>query len=307
MLKTKLIMALAKVIIAAAWADGEISNEEINSLKDLLFHLPEMTAKDWARLEIYLDEPVGEAERERLMAELQAALVTPADHRLALSSLETVLGADGQVTVKERRVFEEIKAALEEVNVSLLGQLGRLVRGPVQRRSEAASGAPNRERYLQDFLKNKIFYRVQRRMEIDETAFDLPEGELRKLSLAGGLMARVAYVDRQITEDEVEAITEALEESWGLARQHAALVAEEASSAIAKDLDYYRLSRRFFELTAAEERRRFLAVLFAVANADGFVSYEEIEEIRAIATSIKLTHRQFINAKTRIPRDRRAN
>ncbi len=305
--KPRLIMALAKVIIAAAWADGEISNEEVNSLKDLLFHLPEMAAKDWARLEIYLDEPVGEAERERLMAELQAALVTPADRRLALSTLEAVIGADGQVTEKERVVVNEIKAALEEVNVSLVGQLGRLVRGPVQRRSQAVANAPNRERYLQDFLKNKIYYQVRRRMEIDEADFDLQESELRKLSLAGGLMARVAYVDRQVTDDEFEAITAALEENWGLMHNHASLVAEQAVSEIAKDMDYYRLSRRFFELTTAEERQRFLDVLFAVANADGFVSYEEIEEIRAIANSIKLTHQQFIHAKIQIPRQRRAN
>ena len=35
-----LIFTLAKVIIAAAWADGQVSHEEVNSLKDLLFQLP---------------------------------------------------------------------------------------------------------------------------------------------------------------------------------------------------------------------------------------------------------------------------
>ena len=305
--KTNLIMPLAKVIVAAAWADGEITNEEVNSLKDLLFHLPEMTANDWVYLEIYLDDPVNQAERERLVEELQSALATPADRQLALSTLEAMIGADGQVTDQERQVVVEIQAALQGSNVNLVGQLGRLVRGPVQRRSDAVAGAPNREQYLQDYLKNRIYYKVRLRVEIDETVFDIPEIELRKLSLAGGLMARVAYVDRQVTEAEIDAITTALVERWGLSRQHAALVAEEAISEIAKDLDYYRLSRRFFELTREEERQRFLDVLFAVANADGFVSNDEIEEIRAVSISIKLTHKQFITAKTRIPREQRAN
>lgn len=44
--KTNVIMALAKVMIAAAWADGSVNNDEINSLKDLLFQLPEMTDSD---------------------------------------------------------------------------------------------------------------------------------------------------------------------------------------------------------------------------------------------------------------------
>ena len=46
-------LALAKLMIAAAWADNLVSIEEINCLKDLLFRLPEMTAKDWDLLEIY--------------------------------------------------------------------------------------------------------------------------------------------------------------------------------------------------------------------------------------------------------------
>jgi tellurite resistance protein len=43
--------------------------------------------------------------------------------------------------------------------------------------------------------------------------------------------------------------------------------------------------------------------LFAVAAADGGVSNDEIEEIRGISNSLKLTHKEFIDAKLRIPRE----
>jgi hypothetical protein len=46
-------------------------------------------------------------------------------------------------------------------------------------------------------------------------------------------------------------------------------------------------------------------VLFAIAAADGEACYEEIEEIRAIAQSLKLSHRQFIDAKLKIPPEQR--
>jgi uncharacterized tellurite resistance protein B-like protein len=72
-------------------------------------------------------------------------------------------------------------------------------------------------------------------------------------------------------------------------------------------MDYYRLTREFFTSTTGEERSQFLKVLFSVANADGFVSVKEIEEIRAIANSLRLTHKQFIDAKLTIPKDQRAN
>ena len=306
MAKTNLIMALAKVIIAAAWADGEMTNEEINSLKDLLFRMPEMTARDWARLEIYMHSPVSEADRLRLVQELKASLSSPGDKALAISKLEEMAAADGVVTAEERARVEEIKDAIEHVDVSIFGRVGRLLRGPVHRRAEAVAESTNRELFLDDFLKNRIFYNVRRHLAQDTFELDLPELELRKLSLAGGLMARVAMVDHQVTEEEFEAMLAVMLQQWELPRDAAAFVAEIAVDEISKDLDFYRLTRRFFELTGGDERLRFLDVLFAVAQADGRVSYAETEEIRTVSKMLKLTHKQFIDAKLKIPRDQRA-
>jgi uncharacterized tellurite resistance protein B-like protein len=305
MTRPRLIMALAKVIIAAAWADNEMTNEEINSLKDLLFRMPEMSARDWAELDIYIDSPVTEADRMRLVEELRIALSSPADKALAISKLDEVVSADGVVSEEELAAIEGIKSAIEEVDVSIFGKLGRLVRGPVQRRSEAVTERQNRELYLDDFIKNRIFYNVRRRLALGESKLDLPEAEVRKLSLAGGLMARVAYVDREVSDSEFEAMLAALEDNWDISKEAATLVAGVAVDEISKDLDYYRLTRRFFEHTTEVERVRFLDVLFAVADADGQVSFEETEEIRTISKMLKLTHKQFINAKLKIPRQRR--
>ena len=59
MSNSNVMLSLAKVMVAAAWADGVITNEEINSLKDLLFHLKGITAQDWAEIDIYVETPVG--------------------------------------------------------------------------------------------------------------------------------------------------------------------------------------------------------------------------------------------------------
>jgi uncharacterized tellurite resistance protein B-like protein len=307
-----LILTLAKVIIAAAWADGEMTLEEINSLKDLLFQLPraggtQLTGREWARLEMYIESPVSAAERARLVELLQAALRTPKDRALALSSLEDLIQADDVVTDEERAVVEEIRTAIEAVNLGMIGQLGRLIRGSVQRRSQAVANAPNREEYFEDFIKNKVYYAVRQRLNLGEVDLDIPEADLRKLSLAGGLMARVAHVDREVTEDEFDRMVHALQAGWDIAREAAAFVAEVAVSEISADLDYFRLTRQFATSTTEDERVRFLDVLFAVADADGHVSHDEIEEIRRIAHSLNLTHGQFIGAKLKIPRGRRAN
>src|SRR5262245_21220992 len=147
------ILALARVIVAAAWADGELHREEIDSLKDLLFHLPhvgpargvELPAADWARLEMYIQSPVDAAERQRLIADLQAAVRTPADRELALAALDNLVQADGVVLDAEREVLQEIRAALQAADLGVTAHFTRLIRGPVRRRSAAVAGAPNRE------------------------------------------------------------------------------------------------------------------------------------------------------------------
>lgn len=304
MAQSIVINALAKVMIATAWVDGQISYEEMNSLKDLLFQLPEMTASDWAELDIYIETPIGEAERARLVAELEEALRTPEDKLMAISAIDEVIHADGELSASEMEIAEEIKASIQGSKIGIFSRMGKML---ASRHTEAINDAPNRELYLDDYEKNKIFYSLSRRLELDQEKINVPENELRKLSLAGGLMARIAYVDREVDEQEFNTMVSAINQNWELNELQASLVAEIAVSEISKNIDYYRLSRGFFESTSESERIRFLDVLFTVAAGDGEISYNEIEEIRTIATVLKLSHKQFIDAKLKVPREERAN
>ncbi len=301
---TNLMLTLGKVIIAAAWADGAVSNDEINSLKDLLIRLPDLTALQWATLDMYIETPVDAAERVRLVEELKAALRSPEDRALALAALNGLVAADGVVTKEEKRVAEEIRAALNAVDLSLFGQLSRLLKGPVARRAQAA-GAPDREARFEDFIKNKVYYEVCRRLDLGAGELHIPEEKLRKLALAGGMMARIARVHRQITEGEFAAIVDALQTHWNVTRAEATFVAQAATDALAADMDALRLAREFVKAVPYEERVQFLDVLFAVATADHIASDDEIEEIRRIARMLLVTHKEFIDAKLKVPRERR--
>jgi uncharacterized tellurite resistance protein B-like protein len=308
-----LIFTLAKVIIAAAWADGQVSHEEVNSLKDLLFQLPragrdggglQMSAQEWARLEMYIDQPIDEAERARLIVELQNALRSPRDRQLVRQALDEMVHIDGQISPAEQAVMDEVKRAIDDVNLNLFMQLGRVVGGAVARRT-AVADAPNRERRFEDFIKNKVFYAVSHRLHVEQSALDIPEADLRKLSLAGGLMANVAHVDKNVSEVEFAAMVQALQTHWVVDEKTAVFITEVAVSEAAKKLDHHRTVRQFANRTTPEERRHFLDVLFAVAAADGLAAYDEIEEIRAIARTLNLTREAFIEAKLKLPREQR--
>ncbi len=302
-----MILVLAKVIIAAAWVDGNVSHEEINDLKDLLFRLPDITGREWAMLEMYIEAPVGESERARLVEQLRAEIRSGSDKALALAALDDLTHVDGQVSPEEEAVLADIKEAIQFADVGLVSALSGVVQGMVRRREKALAHAPNREEHFEDFIKNKVFYGVRRRLELGEADLDIPDTELRRLSLAGGLMARLAHVDREVHADEVNTMVNALQKNWGLAEKEATFVAQTAVEEVSYDMDYYRLTREFFTSTSREELVKFLDVLFDVAAADGQVLLEETEEIRTIARSLKLEHEEFIAAKLKIPRERRSD
>jgi uncharacterized tellurite resistance protein B-like protein len=113
-------------------------------------------------------------------------------------------------------------------------------------------------------------------------------------------LARVAYVDEDISTAEKDAIKGVLSRSWGLSQAEARVVTDICCHRILKGLDYFRLTRGFFECTTIDQRRSFLVCLFKVANASDKVSNDEIEEIRRISEALKLSHNDFIAAKLTI-------
>jgi uncharacterized tellurite resistance protein B-like protein len=308
------IFTLAKVMIAAAWADGQITEEEKQCLKDLLFHLPDagleagiqMTGQEWAMLEMYMDSPLDAAEQERLIAELQAAIRNPQEREIVASYLQQMAAADGEPTAEEQALINEIVQGNGASGGHMFKRLSRFLGGTTQKRAAAVTNAPNREAQFDDFVKNKVYYELRQQLAQQGKSLNLPDAEVRRMGLAGGLAARVAHVDETPTEAEINRMAELISRFWGLEGAMALFVANTAVSAVDYAYDYYRMTRQFGEATTYEERVRFLDALFQIALADGFVSYEETEEIRTIAHGINLSNQEFINAKIKIPREQRA-
>lgn len=291
------VMALAKLVIAAAWADGQLQNEEINSLKDLLFGLEGVAGADWAELEIYMDSPIVPEERERLLEEVLSRIKSDEDKELVMRTLEGLVRADGVVTDQEQGLLEEIRNSVSDVSTGVLGRLSKMIKGAVARRGEKYGSAAQRDDQIDDYIKNTIYYQLKSQSE----EIDLPEQTLRKLCLAAGLLARISAVDSGISDEEKQTIENTLVAQWGLSHKKARVVAQISCERTLRGLDNFRLARGFFECTTIDERRDFLKCLFQIANASDKTSYDETEEIRKIANSLKLTHKDFIEAKLTIP------
>jgi len=84
------ILELGKLLIAASWADGTLSTEEVNGLKELLFQLPDISGEEWMELELYMASPVSESERTRLMDRVLGSMTSRAHKDMALKALENL-------------------------------------------------------------------------------------------------------------------------------------------------------------------------------------------------------------------------
>jgi uncharacterized tellurite resistance protein B-like protein len=294
------ILTLAKVLMATAWVDGDLSSDEINAMKfDLLSRIPNLSTEQWASVAIYMDSPVDDAERARLIQQLRAEVSTPAGKQLVFDALDSLVAADGQVTDEERRVADEVKAAVESGSTASLGRISRLFKGRSAPAAAPAAG-PNREAYLDDYIKNRVYYVIRRRLEQAGIVPKLSDADIRKLSLAGGMMALVARTNPQLAEQEQAAMLTTLHETWHLNDDQAAFLVDVAVSQQPADLDGYRLADGFAAVSNYDERAQLVDSLFAIAAADGALNNDEIETIRTLANTMVVTHERFIEAKLKV-------
>lgn len=296
------IIDLAKLLIAAAWVDGELSNEEINALKDLLFSLPDISGEEWKHLEIYMDSPVTSKERDDLLSRVLTGITSNKDKDFVVETLTRLFEADGDVSDEEHALLQEIKDTLSKTRTGIFSRMSRMIKTSVKKRNEASDAATQRESRIDDFIMNTVYYQLESELLEKGIEINLPEQQIRKLCFAAGLLSKIAAVDSGISASERNTIKSILSEESGLSDQEAGLVTEISCRRALKELDYHRTTRGFFDCTDHDERKVFLKCLFKIANASDMTSYKEIEEIRRISNSLKLPHEDFIEAKLTIPR-----
>lgn len=299
------ILELGKLLIAAAWADGTLSTEEVNGLKELLFQLPDISGEEWMELELYMASPVGEPERQRLLDRVLGRMGSAGDKALALKTIEKLMASGTSKSDQQTEVVQQLRDDLEHSSSGFLEHLRRPFRRMLNLRGKKYSDEHDRESRLDDFIKNTIYFQVTMELRDRGITFDLPDSDIRKLCLTAGLMARVAGIDHTISEEETVVMTKVLQKSWKLTEEQARLVVEISHHRIFRGLDGVRLVKRFNDFTTISERKEFLDCLFAVANSADKTAFEEIEEIREIAKGLELSHQDFIDAKLRIAREDR--
>jgi uncharacterized tellurite resistance protein B-like protein len=289
MANVALIPELAKLLLAIAWADGELHAEEETTLKEVIGLLPPPSVQEWAVIELYLLTPISPDERAQLLQNIQALIRSAADKQIALDAVDAMVHADGDIDPNEAAVARSIRAAIAAVDVSVLGLL---------RRAIARTTSPNREQFLALWQTNPVLYMLYARSG-NETL--LSDNDVQIAALAAGIMAQVVRVTPATAAQEQPVLAHALRSDWRMPPDKAEQLADAALGIVARNVDFHRIARELARRSSETQRTALLDTLFAVANAADNVSPREIDEIRVITDRLNLTQAQFIAAKLKIP------
>jgi uncharacterized tellurite resistance protein B-like protein len=277
-------LALGKLIIAVAWADGKLHKSEITALKDELSSLPQITHEDWTILKLYMEYPLSSGEIQNTMVDFKEKYTDKEQRDLALNVLKRIIYADGEVDSKEIALYKQIVEFFESKGNSALNKLAGILKGtrvPFPGAKQMNRGI-SRERHLEDFMNNPIFFRFYRALSDNPVASTLPKEQLRKYCLAGGLLAKIAQSDHQIPEIEKDTMIQCLGSCMGMDREIAKSIVKHALETDVSLLNTQRVCRQFNEMTSPEERLKFVDLLVKVIKADDHVCKREIAIFKEI-------------------------
>ena len=129
----------------------------------------------------------------------------------------------------------------------------------------------------------------------------------RYLAAFAYILSRVARADLTISPEEARLIEEQVKEHGGLTEDQAILVAQIArhQQLLFGATEDFLVTREFNRIAERDDKLRLLDCLYAVAAAEHSISSVEDNEIRKIASELRLEHHEIIGVRSRY-RDRLA-
>jgi uncharacterized tellurite resistance protein B-like protein len=136
--------------------------------------------------------------------------------------------------------------------------------------------------------------------EIERALTELDSREARYLACFAYILHRVARADHEISDDESALIERLLADRGRLSPERAALVVKIARNESLRHggTEDFIVTREFAGIATREEKLALLECLFAVSATDQSIRTVEENEIRRIASELKLDHSDYMAART---------
>ena len=132
--------------------------------------------------------------------------------------------------------------------------------------------------------------------ELDE----LPDDQALRLAAFAYVLGRVAHADSHFSESETQKMQDIVQLLGHIPESQAVILVEIAKHQVRifGGTENFSVSRRFRELSTPEQRIELLECVFAVSAADDSITVVEEGQARQISKELRLTHKEFIQARS---------
>lgn len=136
--------------------------------------------------------------------------------------------------------------------------------------------------------------------EIEKALTDLEPAQARFVAGFAYLLSRVAGADHHISDAESAVMERLVADRGGLPPEQASLVVRiaKAQSQRHRGTEDFIVTRELAALASREQKLALLDCLFAVSSSDSSIRTVEDNEIRRVASELKLEHADFIAVRS---------
>jgi uncharacterized tellurite resistance protein B-like protein len=122
----------------------------------------------------------------------------------------------------------------------------------------------------------------------------------RYLACFAYILTRAAKADHHVSDGEARLMEAIVSERAGVSPEQAALIVRIARDAgHSRGTDDYLITREFERFASREEKLALLDCLFAIAATDSPILTTEDNEVRRVASELKLEHADYIAVRQR--------
>jgi uncharacterized tellurite resistance protein B-like protein len=294
-------VAFLKALVVAAWADGELGNEEIRTLSYYLQRF-QISDAEYEELRPLLESPVKAKDAAAMLEEQLKVLSTPEDRRTLVAAVEDLLVVDDELSQAEGEFLHQLRELTRHVPTAQLF-ISRLKAlwsaGPSLR-----TAPPPIDRFLQkrllEYFRNRIAVaRARAGLSVSDVVSD---PELYRVVIWAGLLHQVAQADASLCPAERQQLVELLAVGGALPQPDLDVIVSAFSDGSLDGIDLPVLVREFNQTASGEESALLLDGLFLVAAADGSLEERELRIIRQIAQGAGFTEHTFSAALDRCKR-----
>jgi uncharacterized tellurite resistance protein B-like protein len=129
----------------------------------------------------------------------------------------------------------------------------------------------------------------------------LPQDQARYIAAFAFLLSRAARADLNISADETAMMERIVMQQDGLPEAQALIVVQMAKTQnqLFGSTENYLVTREFERIATREQKLALLDCLFAVTAADENITSEEDNVVKQISHELKLSHDEYIAARSR--------